>query len=54
MKVVRMTWVGHVVCMEKRRGACKVLVEKPEARRPLRSRRHSIHGTIILEWILNK
>ena len=27
--------MGHVVCMEKKRGACRDLVGKPEGNRPL-------------------
>jgi len=30
-----MRWAGHVACMEERRGACRILVEKPEGKRPL-------------------
>ena len=30
-----MTWAGHVACMEEERGVHKVLVEKPEGKRPL-------------------
>jgi len=30
-----MTWAGHVVCMGERIGVYKVLVEKPEGKRPL-------------------
>jgi hypothetical protein len=30
----RMKWAGHVACMGKRRGAYKVLVGKPDGRRP--------------------
>jgi hypothetical protein len=32
----RMTWVGHVACMEEGRGVYKVLVGRPERKRPLR------------------
>jgi hypothetical protein len=28
-------WEGHIACMGKRRGAHRVLVGKPEGRRPL-------------------
>jgi len=36
----RMSWAGHVARMGERRGAYRVLVEKPEGKRPLgRSRR---------------
>ena len=31
----RMRWVGHVVCMEQGRGVYRVLVGKPEGKRPL-------------------
>jgi hypothetical protein len=30
-----MKWAGHVVCLGKRRGVYKVLVGKPERKRPL-------------------
>jgi hypothetical protein len=30
-----MRWVGHVAGVEKRKGACRVLVGKPEVKRPL-------------------
>jgi len=30
-----MRWAGHVACMGDRRGAYRVLVEKPEGKRPL-------------------
>ena len=30
----RMKWAGHVACMEEIRGACRVLVGKPDGRRP--------------------
>jgi len=35
IKSRRMTWAGHVVCMGERRGVHRVLVEKPEGKRPL-------------------
>ena len=35
MKSRRMKWVGHVARMGKRRGAFRLLVGKPEKRRPL-------------------
>ena len=31
----RMRWAGHVARMVERSGACRVLVEKPERKRPL-------------------
>ena len=30
-----MIWTGHVACMGERKGAYRVLAEKPEGRRPL-------------------
>jgi hypothetical protein len=35
IKSRRMRWVGYVVCMADRRGAYRVLVGRPEGRRPL-------------------
>jgi hypothetical protein len=40
IKSIRMRWTGHVVSMGERRGVYRVLVGKPERKRPLeRSRR---------------
>jgi hypothetical protein len=33
--MVRMRWVGHVTRMGEKRGAYRLLVERPEGRRPL-------------------
>jgi hypothetical protein len=35
IKSRRLRWAGHVACMGERRGAYRVLVGKPEGRRPL-------------------
>jgi hypothetical protein len=35
IKSRRMRWAGHVVCMRERRGAYRILVRRPEGRRPL-------------------
>jgi hypothetical protein len=35
IKSRRMRWVGHVARMGERRGAYRILVERPEGRRPL-------------------
>jgi hypothetical protein len=40
IKSRRMKWVGHVTCMADRRGANRVLVGKPEGKRPLGRRTH--------------
>ena len=31
----RMRWAGHVACMDESRGVLRVLVGKPEGKRPL-------------------
>ena len=41
-----MRWTGHVVRMGKRTGVCRVLVRKPEERRPLENPRHRWEGNI--------
>ena len=48
MTLRRMRWVGHVVRMGERRGVCRVLLGKPEGKRPL------VDGRIILRWIFRK
>ena len=40
IKLRRMRWAGHVACMGERKGIYRVLVEKPEGKRPLRRPRH--------------
>ena len=35
IKSRRMKWVGHVARMVEERGVCRVLVGKPEGKRPL-------------------
>jgi hypothetical protein len=35
MKSRRMRWAGHVARMGEKRDACRLLVGKPEGRRPL-------------------
>jgi len=35
IKSRRMRWAGHVARMEERRGVCRILVGKPEGKRPL-------------------
>jgi hypothetical protein len=40
-----MKWAGHVACMGEERKVCKVLMEKPEGKRPLgRPRRRCEDG----------
>ena len=35
IKSRKMRWAGHVACMGEERGVCRVLVGKPQGRRPL-------------------
>jgi hypothetical protein len=35
IKSRRMRWAGHVACMGEGRGVCKVLVGRPDGKRPL-------------------
>jgi hypothetical protein len=48
MKWRKMGWAGHVAQIWKERNACRLLVEKPEGKRPLGRR------WIILRWILER
>jgi hypothetical protein len=53
IKLRRMRWAGqgHIVSMGERRGVNRVLVGKPEGKRPLGRHRD---GRIILRWIFRK
>ena len=51
MKSRRMRWAGHVARMGEERGAYRVLVGKPEGKRPLGRPSHMVDGWIILGWI---
>jgi hypothetical protein len=52
IKPRRMRWAGHVAVMVERRNACRILVRKPEVKRPLRRPRRSREDNII--WILER
>ena len=53
VKSIRMRWAGHVARMGEGRGVHRVLVGKPEGKRPLgRPRRRREDN--ILRWILRK
>jgi len=55
MRVVksrRMRWAEHVAHMGEDKGVHKVLVEKPEGKRPLGDQ--DVDGRIILRWIFRK
>jgi hypothetical protein len=40
IKSTRMRWAGHVARKGKKRNTCRLLVGKPEGRRPLQRPRH--------------
>jgi hypothetical protein len=40
IKLIRMRWKGHVAHMGEKRGVYRVLVGKPEGKRPLGRSRH--------------
>ena len=44
-----MRWAGHVVCMGEGRGEYRVLVEKPEGKRPLGRPRHRWEDNIKMD-----
>ena len=52
VKSRRMRWAGHVARMGEDRGVHRVLVGKPEGKRPLG--RPSVDGRIIIRWIFRK
>ena len=49
---MRLRWAGHLVRIRASRGACRILVKKPEGRTLLENR--GVDGRIILKWILQK
>jgi len=50
IKSRRMRWAGHVARMGKRRGVCKVLVGKPEGKRPLGKPRRRWENNIKMDF----
>jgi len=42
-------WVGHVAHMGERRGVCRILVGKPEGKRPLGIPRHRWEDNIKMD-----
>ena len=49
-----MRWAGHLAHMGEGRGVHRVLVGKPEGKRPLGRPRHRWEDNIILRWIFMK
>ena len=54
VKSIRMRWAGHVARMGEGRGVHRVLVGKPEGKRPLGRPRRRWEGKIKLRWIFRK
>jgi hypothetical protein len=52
IKVRRMRWAGHVARMGVRRNAYRILVRKPEGKRPMEDQ--GVGGWTLLKWILEK
>jgi hypothetical protein len=48
----RMRWVGHVARMGEKRNEYRILLGKPEGKRPLEDQ--DIGGWTILKWILKR
>jgi hypothetical protein len=46
-----MRWAGHVACMGERRGVYRVLVGKPEGKRPLGRPKHRWEENIKMDLI---
>jgi len=46
-----MRWVGHVACMRERRGIYRVLVGKPQVKRPIGRPRHSWEDNIKMDLL---
>jgi len=49
IKSRRLSWAGHVARIEERRGVYRVLVERPEGKRPLGRPRHRWEANIKME-----
>jgi hypothetical protein len=47
-----MRWAGHLARMRKKRNTYRILVGKPEGKRPLGRPRHRLVG--ILKWIIER
>jgi len=50
IKSRRMRWVGHVIHLEDRRGTSRVLVGRPDGKRPLRRPRRKWEDNIKIDF----
>jgi hypothetical protein len=56
IKSRRMKWTGHIACMGEKRNACRILVGKPEGKRPLGRHRHRWEDYIEMDlrfWLVH-
>jgi hypothetical protein len=51
MKSRRMRWAGHIARMEEKRNAYRLLVGKPEGKRPLGRPRHKWVDNIRMDLV---
>jgi hypothetical protein len=49
IKSRRMRWAGHVARMGEKRNACRILVRKPEGKRPLGRLRRRLMDNITID-----
>jgi hypothetical protein len=54
IKSRRIRRVGHIASMGERRSVYRVLVRKPEEKRPLGRPRHRWEDNTVLRWIFKK
>jgi hypothetical protein len=52
IKSRRIRWSGHVARIVEKRNECRILMVKPEGKKPRARRR--VGGRIILKWIIKK
>jgi hypothetical protein len=52
IKSIKMRWVGHIARTRESRGAYRILVGKPEGKRPLED--SGVDGRVILKSMLKK
>jgi hypothetical protein len=50
IKSRRMRWAGHVARMGEKRNSYRIVVERPEGKRPLEDQ--DVGGWTIMKWIL--
>ena len=54
IKSRRLRWAGHAARMDENRTAYKILIGKPDGKRPLGRPRRRWEDNIIIEWTITK